>query len=58
MKQRLSRVLQSSSAVTSIEYALLGSLIASIVILGATTFGDSMTQLYIYVRDQIVLALQ
>eukprot|EP01034_Spumella_vulgaris_P001367 gene1367-1800_t len=38
MKQRLSRVLQSSSAVTSIEYALLGSLIASIVILGATTF--------------------
>jgi pilus assembly protein Flp/PilA len=58
MKQRLSRLLQNSSAVTAIEYSLLASLIAAIVIIGATTFGDSMTQLYVYVRDQIVLALQ
>lgn len=58
MKQRLSRVLQNASAVTSIEYALLASLIAGIVVIGTTTFGDSMTQLYAYVRDQVVLALQ
>lgn len=58
MKQRLFRILQSTSAVTSIEYALLASLIAGIVVIGATTLGDSITQLYAYVRDQVVLALQ
>jgi Flp pilus assembly pilin Flp len=58
MNQRLSRMLHKESAVTSIEYALLAALIAGIVIIGATTFSDSMTQLFMYVRDHVVLVLQ
>lgn len=58
MKRRLSSFLKSDSAVTAIEYALLASLIAGVVIVGATAFGEALSDLYIYARDLIVLALQ
>ncbi|WP_107877480.1 Flp family type IVb pilin [Pseudoduganella sp. UC29_71] len=58
MKRRILRFFQSDSAVTAIEYALLASLIAGVVIVGATAFGDALGQMYIYARDLIVLALQ
>ncbi|WP_082616414.1 Flp family type IVb pilin [Massilia sp. Root418] len=56
--QRLLSFFQNTSAVTAIEYALLASLIAGVVIVGATAFGDALGQLYTYARDLIVLALQ
>lgn len=58
MKRRLLRFFHNDSAVTAIEYALLASLIAGVVIVGATSFGEALGQLYIYARDLIVLALQ
>jgi pilus assembly protein Flp/PilA len=58
MKRRLICLLRSEFAVTAIEYALLASLIAGVLIVGATTLGDNLTQLYNYARDIIVLALQ
>ncbi|WP_082552128.1 Flp family type IVb pilin [Massilia sp. Root351] len=58
MKRRLCRFLNDRSAVTAIEYALLASLIAGVVIVGATAFGDALGNMYIYARDLIVLALQ
>jgi pilus assembly protein Flp/PilA len=58
MKRRLSRLLKDDTAVTAIEYALLASLIAGVVIVGATSFGDALGNMYIYARDLIVLALQ
>jgi len=58
MKRNLLRFPRNDSAVTAIEYALLASLIAAVVIVGATAFGEALGLLYIYARDMIVLALQ
>lgn len=58
MKRLLLRFYKSDSAVTAIEYALLATLIAGVVIVGATAFGEALGQMYIYARDLIVLAMQ
>lgn len=45
------------SAVTAIEYALLAGLIAAVLVLTITLLGDQVRLLFVYVKDQVVLAL-
>lgn len=45
--------LQDESGVTSIEYALLGSLIAMAIIVGVTTLGVNLRDLYDMVSDEV-----
>ena len=56
MKSFLAR-LSDESAVTAIEYALLAGLIAALLVLTITLLGDQVKQLFVYVKDQVVLAL-
>ena len=41
------------SGVTSIEYALLGTLIAMVIIVGASTLGLNLRDLYNMVSDEV-----
>lgn len=45
------------SAVTSIEYALLGALIAVVIVVSVTNLGSSLLALYNLVSTQVTLAL-
>lgn len=45
------------SAVTAIEYALLAGLIAAVLVITITLLGDQVKLLFVYVKDQVVLAL-
>ncbi|MNG39907.1 Flp/Fap pilin component [compost metagenome] len=56
MKSLFSRV-SDESAVTAIEYALLAGLIAVVLVITITVLGDQVKLLFIYVKDQVVLAL-
>ncbi len=56
MKSLFSR-LSDESAVTAIEYALLAGLIAALLVITITVLGDQVKQLFVYVKDQVVLAL-
>ncbi|WP_215410007.1 Flp family type IVb pilin [Janthinobacterium sp. JC611] len=56
MKSFFSR-LSDESAVTAIEYALLAGLIAVVLVITITVLGDQVKLLFIYVKDQVVLAL-
>ncbi|HEU4817060.1 Flp family type IVb pilin [Janthinobacterium sp.] len=56
MKSLFSR-LSDESAVTAIEYALLAGLIAAVLVITITLLGDQVKQLFVYVKDQVVLAL-
>nr|WP_314606140.1 Flp family type IVb pilin [uncultured Janthinobacterium sp.] len=56
MKSLFSR-LSDESAVTAIEYALLAGLIAVVLVITITLLGDQVKQLFVYVKDQVVLAL-
>ena len=56
MKSLFSRV-SDESAVTAIEYALLAGLIAVVLVITITLLGDQVKQLFVYVKDQVVLAL-
>jgi len=49
--------LSDESAVTAIEYALLAGLIAVVLVITITLLGDQVKQLFVYVKDQVVLAL-
>jgi pilus assembly protein Flp/PilA len=42
-----------TSGVTSLEYALIGTLIAVVIITGVTAMGSSMTTLYTLVKTKI-----
>jgi pilus assembly protein Flp/PilA len=55
---RLHRFFHRENAVTAIEYALLAALISGVIVIGATSVGDALGQIYTYVKDQVVLALQ
>ena len=44
---------QDESGVTSIEYALLGSLITMAIIVGVTTLGVNLRDLYDMVSDEV-----
>ena len=46
-------LLRDESGVTSIEYALLGTLIAMAIIVGATTLGLNLRDLYDMVSDEV-----
>jgi pilus assembly protein Flp/PilA len=48
-----SMLLRDESGVTSIEYALLGTLIAMVIIVGATTLGLNLRDLYDMVSDEV-----
>ncbi|MEG2031379.1 MAG: Flp family type IVb pilin [Janthinobacterium sp.] len=56
MKSLLAR-LSDESAVTAIEYALLAGLIAAVLVLSITLLGDQVRLMFVYVKDQVVLAL-
>ncbi|SFY02609.1 pilus assembly protein Flp/PilA [Janthinobacterium lividum] len=56
MKPLFSRV-SDESAVTAIEYALLAGLIAVVLVITITVLGDQVKLLFVYVKDQVVLAL-
>lgn len=58
MKDCISRFLRDHSAVASIEYALLGALIAIVILGSVTTVGTQLLQLYVHVKDQVVLAIK
>nr|WP_205711473.1 Flp family type IVb pilin [Janthinobacterium lividum] len=49
--------LSDESAVTAIEYALLAGLIAAVLVVTITLLGDQVKLLFVYVKDQVVLAL-
>jgi pilus assembly protein Flp/PilA len=55
---RLHRFFHRENAVTAIEYALLAALISCVIVIGATSVGDALGQIYTYVKDQVVLAIQ
>ena len=56
MKSLFTRI-SDESAVTAIEYALLAGLIAAVLVLTITLLGDQVKLLFVYVKDQVVLAL-
>ena len=56
MKSLFTRV-SDESAVTAIEYALLAGLIAAVLVLTIMLLGDQVRLLFVYVKDQVVLAL-
>ena len=56
VKSLLAR-LSDESAVTAIEYALLAGLIAAVLVLSITLLGDQVRLMFVYVKDQVVLAL-
>ncbi len=56
MKSLFTRV-SDESAVTAIEYALLAGLIAAVLVITITVLGDQVKLLFVYVKDQVVLAL-
>ena len=49
--------LHEDSAVTALEYALLASLLAVVLVIAISLLGDQVKLLVIYVRDQVVLVL-
>ena len=53
----LFRRLSDESAVTAIEYALLAGLIATVLVITITLLGDQVRLLFVYVKDQVVLAM-
>jgi len=56
MKRSILRFLRSQRGVTSLEYALLASLISVIIVGAVTSAGETIGTLYGYIRDQIIAA--
>ncbi len=54
MRQIASRFLQDQTAVSSIEYALLSSLIAAAIIVSVTAAGHTVADLYEYIKNEFV----
>ena len=50
MRSIFSSLLRGESAVTSIEYAMLGGLIAVVIVVGVTQLGDHVRLLYEFVK--------
>jgi pilus assembly protein Flp/PilA len=55
--KRLLTGLFEDSAVTAIEYALLAGLIVAVLVITITLLGDQVKLLFVYVMDQVILAL-
>lgn len=56
MKFSLLRFCDDQSAVSSLEYALLGSLIAVVIVVAVAGAGSNLGNLFVFVKDQVVLA--
>lgn len=57
MKNFLIRFCDDESAVTAIEYALLGTMIAVVIVASVGTVGIEVLRLFTFVKDQVVLAM-
>jgi pilus assembly protein Flp/PilA len=57
VKTFLSQLYSNESAVAAIEYALLGSLIAVVIVASVSSVGSQVGGLYEVVREQVVSAL-
>lgn len=58
MKKTPSQLHEDESAVTAIEYALLASLIAVVIVVSVGIVGVNLNTLFTSVKDLVVLALQ
>ena len=56
MKNPIQRFLHSEQGVTAIEYALLGGLIAVVIVAAVSTVGSQLSGIFTYVKDQVVAA--
>jgi pilus assembly protein Flp/PilA len=56
-KQYCELIWCEEKAVSSIEYALLASLIAVVIVLSVGAVGTQVTSMYTYIKDQVVLAI-
>jgi pilus assembly protein Flp/PilA len=56
VKHLIQRFLRNDSGVSAIEYALLGGLIAVVIVVSVSVAGTSLLSLFTYVKDQVVLA--
>lgn len=56
MKHWLLRFHRDHSAVSAIEYALLGTLIAVVIVGAVASVGTQLQLLFEHVKDQVVLA--
>lgn len=58
MNSPLARFLNDDSAVSSIEYGLLASLIAVVIIIGVSSTGSAVGQIYTYIQVNVSSALK
>ena len=57
MHHQAKRMVQDDSGVTSIEYALIGALIAVVIVGGVTNVGTAVTALYDMVAEEVAKAV-
>lgn len=58
MKNVLTRLREADNGVGSIEYALIGALIAVVIVVSVGTAGTEVARLYNDIKDKVVLATQ
>lgn len=56
-KQFFRLICREEKAVSSIEYALIASLIAVIIVLSVGTVGTQVGSMFTFVKDQVALAI-
>ncbi|WP_229632234.1 Flp family type IVb pilin [Pseudoduganella violaceinigra] len=56
MFHKLLRFLHNDSGVSAIEYALLGGLIAVVIVVSVSTAGTRLLALFTFVKSQVLLA--
>ncbi|MGO4376894.1 Flp family type IVb pilin [Pseudoduganella sp. RAF53_2] len=57
MKNRILHFLRDRTAVASIEYALLGLLISTVILLAVQYTGTQLLGIFNFVKDQVVQAM-
>jgi Flp pilus assembly pilin Flp len=57
MRHYAARFLQDQTAVTSIEYALLGLLIAATIVVSVSSAGASLGNFYEYIKNELLRAV-
>ena len=58
MKSLIKYLYADESGVVAIEYALLGGLIAVVILAGVSSVGSQLNSMFTLVKDRVVLALQ
>lgn len=56
MKLSLKGILYSDDGVTSVEYGLIGALIAVLIVVSVSSLGNEVLRLYTDIANKIVLA--